>query len=102
MVSWRRCEKSSPSPSNVGRYRSPYVLPDGRLLVSWARGFVNDLDELSLSPPDFGLYIYNVDNRTNELIVNYEDSWELDGRPVLPRPEPPILSSAQTSVTTSP
>lgn len=87
----------SPSPSNVGRYRSPYVLPDGRLLVSWARGFVNDLDELSLSPPDFGLYIYNVDNRTNELIVNYEDSWELDGRPVLPRPEPPILSSAQTS-----
>jgi hypothetical protein len=87
----------SPSPSNVGRYRSPYVLPDGRLLVSWARGFVNDLDELSLSPPDFGLYIYNAEERENQLVVNYEDSWELDGRPVLPRPEPPILSSVQTS-----
>ena len=87
----------SPSPSNVGRYRSPYVLPDGRLLVSWARGFVNDLDELSLSPPDFGLYIFNTETRKNELIVNYEDSWELDGRPVLPRPEPPILSSVQSS-----
>jgi hydrazine synthase alpha subunit-like protein len=87
----------SPSPSNVGRYRAPYVLPDGRLLVSWARGFVNDLDELSLSPPDFGLYIYNAETHANELIVNYEDSWELDGRPVLPRAEPPILSSAQTS-----
>jgi hypothetical protein len=67
------------------------------LLVSWARGFVNDLDELSLSPPDFGLYIYNAENRTNELIVNHEDSWELDGRPVVARAEPPILSSAQTS-----
>jgi hypothetical protein len=86
-----------PAPSNVGRYRAPYVLPDGRLLVSWARGFVNDLDELSLSPPDFGLYIYNAETRQNELVVNYEDSWELDGRPVLPRAEPPILSSVQTS-----
>jgi len=87
----------SPSPSNVGRYRAPYVLPDGRLLVSWARGFVNDLDELSLSPPDFGLYIYNTETRANELVVNYEDSWELDGRPILPRAEPPILSSVQSS-----
>jgi hydrazine synthase alpha subunit-like protein len=87
----------SPSPSNVGRYRAPYVLPDGRLLVSWARGFVNDLDELSLSPPDFGLYIYNAETRANELVVNYEGSWELDGRPILPRVEPPILSSAQSS-----
>jgi hydrazine synthase alpha subunit-like protein len=87
----------SPSPSNVGRYRAPYVLPDGRVLVSWARGFVNDLDELSLSPPDYGLYIYNADTRSNELVVNYEDSWELDARPILPRPEPPILSSVQTS-----
>ena len=85
-----------PAPINVGRYRAPYVLPDGRLLVSWAKGFVNDLDEMSLSPPDFGLYIYNTENHTNQLITNYEDSWELDGRPVLPRAEPPILSSAQT------
>jgi hypothetical protein len=87
----------SPAPTNVGRYRAPYVLPDGRLLVSWARGFVNDLDELSLAPPDFGLYIYNTESRANELVVNYEDSWELDGRPVVARNEPPILSSAQTS-----
>ncbi|HVZ31377.1 MAG TPA: hypothetical protein VG963_03070, partial [Polyangiaceae bacterium] len=87
----------SPSPTNVGRYRSPYVLPDGRILVSWARGFVNDLDEMSQSAPDFGLYIYNTDTHQNELVVNYEDSWELDGRPVLPRTEPPILASVQTS-----
>jgi hypothetical protein len=73
------------------------MLPDGRILVSWAKGFVNDLDELSLSPPDFGLYIYNADSHANELVVNYEDSWELDARPVLARTEPPILSSVQTS-----
>ncbi|MEY2929773.1 MAG: hypothetical protein RL033_522 [Pseudomonadota bacterium] len=88
---------NSPSPLNVGRYRAPYMLPDGRILVSWAKGFVNDLDELSLSPPDFGLYIYNADSHANELVVNYEDSWELDARPVLARTEPPILSSVQTS-----
>ncbi|MEY4548144.1 MAG: hypothetical protein RL685_4339 [Pseudomonadota bacterium] len=92
---------NSPSPLNVGRYRAPYMLPDGRILVSWAKGFVNDLDELSLSPPDFGLYIYNADSRANELVVNYEDSWELDARPVLARTEPPILSSVQTSADAS-
>jgi hypothetical protein len=88
---------NSPSPINVGRYRAPYLLPDGRILVSWAKGFVNDLDEMSLSAPDFGLYIYNADKHTNELVVNHEQSWELDARPVLARAEPPILSSVQTS-----
>jgi len=88
---------NSPSPINVGRYRTPYFLPDGRVLVSWAKGFVNDLDEMSLSPPDFGLYIYNTEKHSNELVVNYENSWELDARPVLPRAEPPILSAVQAS-----
>ncbi len=87
----------SPAPQNVGRYRAPAVLPDGRILVSWARGFVNDLDELSASPPDFGLYIFNTETRQNELVVNHEDSWELHGRAIAPRQEPPILASAQTS-----
>jgi hypothetical protein len=40
--------------SPVGRYRSPAVLPDGRLLVTWADGEVNELNELSLTPPDYG------------------------------------------------
>lgn len=87
----------APAPENIGRYRAPTVLPDGRLLVSWSRGHVNDLDELSLTPPDFGLYIYNTETNQNELVVNYEDSWELYGRAIAPRTEPPILSSAQTS-----
>ncbi len=88
-----RGEEESP----VGRYRAPAVLPDGRILVSWASGFVNALDELSLSPPDFGVYIYNEKTLVNELVVNYEGSWELYAKPVARRAEPPILTSIQNS-----
>src|SRR6185312_7020689 len=31
------------TPSAVGRYREPSVLPDGRILTSWASGPVSDL-----------------------------------------------------------
>ena len=71
--------------SPVGRYRSPSVLPDGRLLVTWAAGEVNELNELALTPPDYGVYIYDADKRTNDLVVNYEGSWELYAKPVAPR-----------------
>jgi hypothetical protein len=85
------------NPSPVGRYRTPHPLPDGRILVSWASGFVNELNELSLTPPDYGVYIYDPASRTNQLIVNHEDSWELYARPVIARPQPPIISSIQDS-----
>ncbi len=80
-------------PSPVGRYRYPVSLPDGRILVSWASGTVNEMNELSLTAPDFGLYIYNPDTRENQLVVNYEGSWELYGRAVVKRDEPPIIAS---------
>lgn len=85
-------------PSPVGRYRSPAVLPDGRLLVSWAEGAVNELNEFSLTPPDYGIYIYNVEKRSNELVINYEDSWELYAKPVVVREEPPPIPSRQDTV----
>jgi hypothetical protein len=88
-------------PSPVGRYRYPTSLPDGRVLVSWAGGFVNDLDELALSAPDFGLYLYDEKTRENFEVVNYADSWELYGRPVLARPEPPVRDSIQNTVDSS-
>jgi hypothetical protein len=79
--------------SAVGRYRSPSVLPDGRLLVTWANGTVNELNELALTPPDYGIYIYNAETRANELVVNYEHSWELYAKPVVARTTPtPIVS----------
>lgn len=85
-----RGEEASP----VGRYRSPSVLPDGRLLVSWAAGEVNDQNELSQTPPDYGVYLYQGDG-PDELVVNHEDSWELYAHPVAARKEPKALSSSQ-------
>lgn len=81
--------------SPVGRYRSPAVLPDGRLLVTWADGVVNELSELSLTPPDYGVYIYNTETRSNELVINHEDSWELYAKPVVARSTPQIIASRQ-------
>ncbi|MDF3066205.1 MAG: hypothetical protein K0R38_1806 [Polyangiaceae bacterium] len=81
--------------SPVGRYRSPAVLPDGRLLVTWADKEVNELSELALTPPDYGVYVYNAEKRQNELVVNYEKSWELYAKPVATRDTPQIISSRQ-------
>jgi hypothetical protein len=42
-------------PSGVGRYRTPYTLDDGRLLVTWADGDVSDraaVRRVSLRPED--------------------------------------------------
>ena len=82
-------------PSPIGRYRSPTVLPDGRLLVSWADGVVNDQNEFDLTPPDYGIYVYNEQTRSNELVVNHDTTWELYARPIVARNEPPIVPSRQ-------
>jgi len=84
-------EEASP----VGRYRSPSVLPDGRLLVTWGDGSVNEQNELSLTPPDYGVYIYNPTTRANELVVNHAHSWELYAKPVVARETPQIITSRQ-------
>lgn len=78
-------------PSPVGRYRTPSALPDGRLLVSWATGAVNDLSEQSLTPPNFGVYIYDPASKTNQLIFDDKDTWDLNAMAVAPRAEPPVI-----------
>jgi len=85
-------------PSPVGRYRSPAVLPDGRILVSWADGPVNELNELSLTPPDYGVYVYDIGAREPQLVHNHENSWELYAKPIVVRATPPALSSVQDIV----
>jgi hypothetical protein len=88
-------------PSPIGRYRSPALLPDGRILTSWADGTVNDLNELALTPPDFGIYVYDSESRTNQLVKNYADSWELYARPIVKRVEPTPIGSIQNSQDTN-
>lgn len=87
--------------SPIGRYRSPTVLPDGRLLVTWADGWVNELNELSLTPPDYGVYIYNTSTKSNELVINHGDTWELYAKPVVARPTPKLITSRQDTVDAS-
>lgn len=82
-------------PSPVGRYRAPTMLPDGRILTGWAKGFVNELNELSQTPPDFGVYIYDPETRTNQLVKDYEGTWEIYAKPVVKRATPPIIGSIQ-------
>lgn len=86
---------TSDEPSPVGRYRSPAVLPDGRLLVSWAPGAVNESMELIRTPPDYGIYVYDEASRSNQPIYNREDSWEVYARPIAPRREPAVIPSRQ-------
>ena len=82
---------TSSGPSPVGRYREPSALPDGRILVSWAEGPVNDLSEQSITPPDFGVYVFDPATRKNKLIYNDRTTWELNAIAVAPRVEPPLI-----------
>jgi hypothetical protein len=84
--------------SPVGRYRTPHGLPDGRLIVSWADGVVNDTNELSQTPPDFGLYVFDPKSnpeKPNLLVYNDKDSWELYPIPIVARAVPPVIGSVQ-------
>ncbi|HEY0469576.1 MAG TPA: hypothetical protein VGC79_35545, partial [Polyangiaceae bacterium] len=79
--------------SPIGRYRSPTTLPDGRVMVSWAKGNVDESNELSLSPPDYGVYWYNESTGENQLIVNDEHVWELYAHAITVRTEPRLIST---------
>jgi hypothetical protein len=91
------------SVSPVGRYREPSLLPDGRILVSWADGAVNDTNEISATPPDFGIYVFDPNTKTNQLVYNDRAVWDLNAIAVTPRTEPPVIGdlvSAQADKTT--
>ena len=96
---------TSDAPSPAGRYRSPAVLPDGRLMVSWADGEVNEDNEFALTPPDYGIYIYNRDagagKAVNSLVINYTDTWEVYARPITARNEPQPIPARQDTVDAS-
>jgi hypothetical protein len=82
-------------PSPAGRYREPSVLPDGRILTSWADGPVNDLNEQSITPPDFGIYVYDPATQKNQLVYNDRATWDLNAMAVTARAEPPVVGDIQ-------
>jgi hypothetical protein len=81
--------------SAVGRYREPSLLPDGRILVSWADGPVNDMNEQSATPPDFGIYVYDLTTKQNQLVYNDRSTWDLNALAVVPRAEPAAVPATQ-------
>lgn len=83
------------APSPIGRYRTPNILPDGRLLVSWAQGFVNDQNELEQVPANFGIYVYDVQSKTNVLVYDDPKFSELYAAPLSARPAPPVIYDVQ-------
>ena len=82
-------DRMTPVPTGVGRYRSPYVLGDGRLLVSWANGEVNEHVELANTAPKFGIYLYDTKSKERVRVYDDEAFWDLYAQPVAPREEPP-------------
>lgn len=83
-------DEDSP-PSGVGRYRNPRPLGDGRLLVSWADGDVNDRNEIANVAPDFGIYLFDPNTGERTLVFDRPGFWDLYAIPVRPRPEPPVI-----------
>jgi hypothetical protein len=81
------------APSAVGRYREPSVLPDGQILTSWAPGPVSDVSEQSLTPPDFGIYVFDPTSGQNQLVYNNRTTWDLNALAIVPRQEPPAIGS---------
>ncbi|HEY8945379.1 MAG TPA: hypothetical protein VIM73_14010 [Polyangiaceae bacterium] len=86
------------SAYEVGRYRAPAALPSGNVLVSWADGFVNESNELTKTAPEYGLHVFDVRSRRLKLVVDHENTWELYGRPLVVRDEPPNLASRQATI----
>lgn len=81
--------------SPLGRYRTPTILPDGRFLVSWAQGNVNDTNELEQVPPNFGLYVYDENSKQNVLVYDDPKTMELYAAPLVARSAPPVIYDVQ-------
>lgn len=84
-------DEASP-PSGVGRYRNPLPLGDGRLIVSWANGDVNDRSELANVAPDFGIYLLDPSSGERTLVFDRPGIWDLYAMPVQRRDEPPVIA----------
>jgi mono/diheme cytochrome c family protein len=80
-------------PSGVGRYRRPFPLDNGQLLVAWADGDVNERNELSNTAPNFGLYLWDPETRSKTLIYDDPNTWDTYAIPVVPRDAPTVHPS---------
>lgn len=83
----------SENPVSIGIMQSAYasdpeVLPDGRLLLSWAA----DINQ------DYGLYVADANGGNLQKLFDLAGVTELRARLVMPRPLPPIIPDTVTKV----
>ncbi|MDD9933708.1 MAG: hypothetical protein OXT09_08900 [Myxococcales bacterium] len=86
-------DREAQVPTGVGRYRSPLVLEDNLLLVSWANGDVSERNELAGEAPKFGIFLYDTETEDRVRVYDDPDTWDLYAMPVRPREEPPERNS---------
>ncbi len=73
-------------PFPNGAFKYPFPLPDGRLIVSYSFGPIENS-----SDADYGLYTINLDGTDLTLFYNDVNMNELDAVVVAPRPVPPVI-----------
>ncbi len=73
----------------VGNYAvDPVVLPDERLVISWARN----------TNQDYGLYVINADGSNRTRLYDNSGTTEIRAQLIKPRPVPPIIPDDVTQV----
>ena len=81
------------NPTSYGIFNGSYaaepaVLPDGRIIISWAK----DVSQ------DYGLYVINADGSGLTKLYDNPGTTELRAKPVESRPLPPVISDKITEV----
>ncbi len=56
-------------------------------------GPVNDMNEQSLTPPDFGIYVYDSTTGQNQLVYNDRATWDLNAIAITPRADADLSSA---------
>lgn len=84
-------ERLVENPPSFRVFKGPYaadpeMLPDGRMLISWAAD----------ARQDYGLYTINPDGSDLQLVYDGNGTTEIRGRAVYPRPVPPIIADQVT------
>lgn len=97
-VEWRNLTPDVPtgmesSTRGVGRYRRPLMMNDGKILVSWSDGPVNETLEIAETAPQYGIYLFDPETQERTLIYDDPELWDLYATPVMVRDVPPVLGS---------
>ena len=79
----------SESPRSFGVLQGDYagepaVLPDGRIVISWAKD----------TAQDYGLYVINADGGGRTLLLDQPQRTELRAKILAPRPMPPVIKDS--------